>query len=391
VRYDFDHVVDRRGTECVKWDTLGERFGRADALPMWVADMDFATLPEVQQAIVDRARHPIYGYTVLPPDYAAVVGGWLERRHGWHPDPDALVHVNGVVRGLAIAVAAFTAPGDSILVLAPTYHPFEAVTSQQGRTLIESPLVWSGGEYTIDFDGIRAILNQTKVAAAIVCSPHNPTGRVWRRDELVTLGTLLLEHGVLVLADEVHSDLIYPEFHHIPFASVSHDFAMRSVTFVAASKTFGLAGLNTSVAVIPSPELRERFSGLQSAVGSGLVNTFGMAAMLAAFRHGDEWVDQLMAYLAVTRDYVLGRFAREIPGIRAVPPQGTYLLWLDCRGLGLADDQLHRFMVEDAGVALSEGSGFGPTGSGFERMNLAMPRELIAKGMDQLADAVRRR
>lgn len=390
MRYDFDQVVDRRGTQCVKWDTLGDRFKRADAIPMWVADMDFPVPPEIQEALSERALHPIYGYTVTPPDYAEVVGGWLNRRHGWRPDPQALVHVNGVVRGLAIAVACFTSPGDSILVLAPTYHPFEAVTSHQRRQLIESPLVWNGTEYVIDFDGIRAILAETKVAAAIVCSPHNPTGRVWRRDELTTLGNLLMEHGVLVLADEVHSDLIYPEYHHIPFASVCEEFAERSLTFVAASKTFGLAGLNTSVAVIPSATLRETFSQFQSAVGSGLVNTFGILAMLAAFRHGDAWVDQLMVYLAGTRDYVLERFRRDIPAIRPVPPQGTYLLWLDCHGLEMTEGDLHRFIVDDAGVALTEGSDFGPTGRGFERMNLAMPRVLVQQAMDQVVEAVGR-
>jgi len=389
--YDFDHLLDRHGTQAVKWDMLTDRFNNPEAIPLWVADMDFPTFPAIQTAIMERARHPIYGYTLKPPDYAEVVGGWLARRHGWHPDPEALVHVNGVVRGLATSIACFTAPGDTVLVLSPTYHPFRSITEQQGRQLLEYPLTWTGSEYVIDFAGLEHTLATQKVRAAIVCSPHNPVGRVWRRDELERLGQLLLEHDVLMLSDEVHSDLIYPEYHHIPLASINPDFAQHSITFVAASKTFGLAGLQTSVAIIPNPALREQFTAMQDALGSGLVNTFGIIATMTAFREGDEWLNQLLRYLTGTRDLMLKFFAENIPAIRPIPPQGTYLVWLDCRSLGLSDEELQRFMIEEAGIAFTPGTDFGESGQGFERMNLAIPRPMVQKALDQLRAALARR
>ena len=383
----FDELVERRGTQSVKWDDLANRFGRADVIPMWVSDMDFPTYPGIPEALAERARHPLYGYTTKPPDYATVIGGWLQRRHGWQPDPDALVHVNGVVRGLATAVASLTEPGDTVLVLSPTYHPFRDITEHQGRHLLEVPLVWDGTRYVMDFDAVAAALETQRVAAAILCSPHNPVGRVWTRDELLRLGQVLLDHHVLVLSDEVHCDLIYPEYRHIPFASLSPAFASHSVTFVAASKTFGLAGLQTSVAIIPSATLREPFVAMQDALGSGLVNTFGIAATMAAFRGGDRWVDALMAYLAETRDLMLQYCAAHIPAIRPVPPEGTYLAWLDCRALALTDDELSRWFVDQAGVALTGGSDFGEAGCGFQRMNLAMPRPVVEQALAQIAAA----
>ncbi len=385
--HDFNELVERRGTQSVKWDDLENRFGRADAIPMWVSDMDFPTYPGIQEALLARARHPLYGYTVKPPDYAAIIGGWLQRRHGWQPDPDALVHVNGVVRGLATAVASLTEPGDTVLVLSPTYHPFRNVTENQGRHILEVPLGWDGTRHVIDFEAVRRALAAQRVAAAIVCSPHNPVGRVWTRDELLRLGHLLLDHEVLVLSDEVHSDLIYPQYRHIPFASLSPDFANHSITFVAASKTFGLAGLQTSVAIIPSVSVREPFVAMQDASGSGLVNTFGITAMMAAFRGGDAWVDALMAYIGETRNQMLQYFAAHIPAIRPVPPEGTYLVWLDCRALGLPDEELTRWFVDRAGVALTSGSDFGEEGRGFQRMNLAMPRAMVERALRQIAAA----
>ena len=384
---DFDQLVERRGTDSVKWDELAQKFGRADVIPMWVSDMDFPTYPAIQRALAERAQHPLYGYTLKPPDYAAAVLGWLKRRQGWEPDADALVHVNGVVRGLATAVACFTQPGDAVLVLSPTYHPFRAMTEHQGRRLVEVPLAWDGRRFVIDFDAVRQAVASSRVAAAILCSPHNPVGRVWERGELQQLGQLLLDHGVLVLSDEVHSDLIYPEYRHIPFASLSPEFAANSVTFMAASKTFGLAGLQTSVAIIPSPTWREPFAAMQDALGSGLVNTFGITATMAAFRDGDGWVDALMAYLATSRELMLEYFAEHIPAIRPVRPEGTYLAWLDCRGLSLADDALPRWFLDRAGVALTDGRDFGEQGRGFQRMNLAMPRPVLHEAFGKIAAA----
>ncbi len=387
--YNFDQLVERRGTNATKWDGLQDLFGRADALPMWVADMDFVAPEPIQQALLDRARHPVYGYTLKPPHYAEVIQGWLQRRHGWRPPEDALVHVNGVVQGLAVALAAYTRPDDGVLVFPPVYHPFFAITEGQGRRIVESPLAFDGQRYTIDFDGLTRLLAATKVKVAILCNPHNPVARVWTAEEMRRLADILLRHQILVLSDEIHSDLLYPGYRHIPFASLSDEAARRSITFVAPSKTFGLAGLQTSVGIIPDRDLRERYLATQRAFGTGLINTFGIAAMLAAYGQCEDWLDQLLQYLAGTRDMVLAYFAEHIPQIRPIRPEGTYMIWLDCRELGLDDDGLKRFMVDQAGLALSPGSDFGTGGQGFQRMNLAMPRALVQKGLDQLAEAVR--
>lgn len=389
--YDFDQIIDRHGTNSVKWDGLKDLFGRADALPMWVADMDFVAPPPVQEALAKRAAHPVYGYTVKPPEYHDIVRGWLDRRHGWRPDPESLVHVNGVVPGLAIALAAYTKPDDGVLVFPPVYHPFFSVTEGQGRRIVESPLRFDGERYTIDFEGLTRLLAATPVKVAILCNPHNPVGRVWTHDELTRVARILLDHRVLVLSDEIHSDLLYPEYRHIPFASLSVEAAAHSVTFIAPSKTFGLAGLQTSVAIIPDPGLRDRYVAAQHAYGSGLINAFGIVAMLAAYGQGEDWLEQLRHYLAGTRDFVLDYFPAEIPQIRPIRPEGTYMVWLDCRALELDDAALKRFMIEEAGLALTDGVEFRTGGHGFQRMNLAMPRALVKQGLEQLAAAVRTR
>jgi cystathionine beta-lyase len=385
----FDRIVDRRGTSATKWDALTHEFGNADALPMWVADMDFPAPLPVQEAIKRRAAHGFYGYTSEPDAYRPTVVGWLARRHGWNPPPEALVPINGVVPGLALAIAAFTAPGDRVLVFPPVYPPFYRVTEGQGRTVVESPLRFDGHRYEIDWDPLADLLQHTPVKAAIFCSPHNPVGRVWTMEEVERLGTLLINHGVFVLSDEIHGDLVYPGFRHIPFASVSDAFSRQSMTFVAPSKTFGLPGLQTAVAIIPDAARRAQYLRVQRVFGGGEFNPFGLEALLAAYREGDAWLDALIAYLATTREYTLKVFAEEIPAIRAIPPEGTYMIWLDCRALGLDDRALPGFFTHRANVALTDGKAFGTGGQGFQRMNLAMPRALVTEGLGRIREAVK--
>lgn len=388
MKYNFDELVDRRGTDAIKWDMLGSHFGNPDALPMWVADMDFLTAPAIQEALQTRARHGIFGYTGRPAGYEEVIRRWLYGRHGWQPEGEWLVHANGVVQGIAIAIAAYTDPGDEILVFPPVYHPFFGVTEGQRRRIVESPLVFDGTTYRMDLDNLRTVLAEHKPKLAILCNPHNPVGRVWTEEELRPAAELLLEAGVYVLSDEIHSDLVYPEYQHVPYPSLGPDFAASSATLYAPSKTFGIAGLRSSVVVIPDEARRAQYTAVQGAFGAGHMSAFGMAALMAGYGHGAEWLDQLLAYIGGTRDMVMKTFSEEIPRIRAIRPEGTYMIWLDCRGLELDDQGLAHFMYQEAAVALNDGAGFGTGGSGFMRMNMAMPRSLVAEGLDRIKNAV---
>jgi cystathionine beta-lyase len=388
VTYNFDEFVDRRGTNAVKWDMLGPHFGNPDAIPMWVADMDFLTAPAIREALLKRAQHGVFGYTTRPERYEEVVLGWLQARHGWHPAGDSLVHANGVVQGLAIAIAAYTDPGDKILVFPPVYHPFFSVTEGQRREIVESPLRYDGERYTMDLDNLREVLKAHRPKLAILCNPHNPVGRVWTAEELRPVAEMLLEAGVYVLSDEIHSDLIYPGYHHVPYPSLGPDFATHSATLYAPSKTFGIAGLRASVVVIPDEKRRQQYIAVQSAFGAGHMTAFGMAAMMAGYGESADWLDQLLLYIEGTRDLVIETFRNQIPEIHAVRPEGTYMIWLDCRRLGLGDEALAKFIYQDAGIALNAGTDFGTGGSGFMRMNMAMPRALVSEGLNRLQKAV---
>jgi cystathionine beta-lyase len=385
--YDFDRVIERRGTDAVKWDGLQARFGVDDAIPMWVADMDFASPPCVVEALVERARHPIYGYTLRSDAYYEAVTGWLRRRHGWEVRREWLGHSPGVVSGLGLLVAALTEPGDRVIIQPPVYYPFTRVIQTWGRQVVHNPLRFDGQRYTMDFDDLERCAREG-AKMLILCSPHNPVGRVWTREELTRLGEICLAHGVLVVSDEIHSDLVYPGYRHTPFASLSPAFAENSVTCLAPSKTFNLAGLNTSVLVIPNERLRAAFQASPVTSVTTGTNVFGATALIAAYTHGDAWLDALLAYLQESLAYLRDYFASHIPAIRVIEPEGTYLVWLDCRGLGLADDELDRFMLREAGIATDEGHIFGPGGSGFQRLNIACPRSVLVRALQQLRDAV---
>ena len=387
---DFDAVVSRVGTFATKWDRMRTDFGTTDAIPMWVADMDFPAAPAIRAAVADRAAHPFYGYTTEPPDYRGVVAGWLARRSGWRPEADWIVHSNGVLPGIAFSLQAFTNPGDTVLAFEPSYPPFRRMTVGQGREFLTVPLVPDDatGSLRIDLDQVARVLASRPVKVCIMCSPHNPTGRVWTREELAALDELLARHDVLVLSDEIHSDLIYPGHHHTPYPSVSESAAARSVTFVAPSKTFGTAGLQTAVVIIPNDEMRARFRDMEAAFGDTEMNPFGLASLIAAWTSCDSWVDDVMRYLEETRDFVLEELRRRIPAIRPIKPEGTYLLWLDCSKLGLGDPEMSEFFARVAGVALTPGAPFGVTGTGHMRMNLALPRPLVRQALDQIERAV---
>lgn len=380
-------MIERRGTGASKWDGLPSRFGVEDAIPMWVADMDFASPPAVVEALTKRAQHGLYGYTLKPGEYDAAIAAWLQRRHGWQTDPAWFSFSPGVVSGLSLVTHTFTDPGDRIIIQPPVYYPFARVINGLGRQVVENPLRYADGRYTMDFEDL-----ERKVAGGarmiILCSPHNPVGRVWTEDELRRLGEICIRGGVLVASDEIHSDLIFRGYRHTPFATLGTDFAAHSVTLIAPSKTFNLAGLRSSVVIAPNPDLHARYEATMASLALGGSNLFGALALTVAYRDGEEWLEQLLDYLQGNRDLLMQRLAERIPAIRTVPPEGTYLAWLDCKELGLEDKALDEFFLKKARIAPDEGHIFGQGGSGFQRLNLALPRSLLRTALDQLEAAV---
>jgi cystathionine beta-lyase len=389
MNYNFDQVLDRRNTGSEKWDFTEEVFGRADVLPMWVADMDFASPPEVVAAIQRRAAHPTYGYTGVSMSYYQSIIGWMERRHGWIIEPDWIVTTPGVVCGLAMAVLAFTEKRDGVIVQSPVYPPFFRVVEQNKRQILNNQLIRAGDRYEIDWDDLKVKL-ASGAKVLLLCSPANPVGRVWSQEELLRLSSMCMEHGVLIISDEIHSDIVYSWARHTPLGSLNEDISNSCVTFVAPSKTFNIPGLSTSVAIIPNPKLRERFKQVLSMTGLGGANLFGLTALEAAYTYGGPWLDALMPYIEGNLKYMEEYADCRLPGIQVVPTEGTYVIWLDCRGLGLEPDYLRRFMSGHARVGLNDGVSFGPGGEGYQRINIATPRSILSQGLSRIGDAVDR-
>lgn len=401
-QFDFDRIIDRTGTSSVKWNMMhqGEtgdvgptdRFTSGSATPMWVADMDFAVPPCVTDALRDRVEHGVFGYSHLPRTYRKHVAAWYRQRHDWEIDPSWICLTHGVVQALGLLVRTYTEPGDEVVILSPVYYPFYSSVSENQATVRRLPLSLQAetGHYHIDFDALEASLTAHPARMLLLCNPHNPVGRVWTRAELTRLGEICLAHDVLVIADEIHGDLTLPPHRYTPFASISEAFAQHSITCTAASKTFNLAGLHTSNLLIPNPELRARFDATLEACGIFGANLFGAIATDAAYQAGGPWLDSLLTYLEGNRQLVADR-CDQIDGIHAIPTEGTYLAWLDCRGLGLEPPALRRFMQDEAGIALDSGSLFGPDGAGFERLNFACPRPLLEAALDRLAAACAKR
>lgn len=386
--HDFDTLIAREHTDSVKWDARQAVFGRADLLPMWVADMDFPAPPAVTRALLERAAHPIYGYTVHPDALPAALADWLERRHGWRIQPDWVLWSPGVVPALYAAVRAFAAPGEGVIVQPPVYHPFFSAVTDNARRLVLNPLRREGDRYVMDLEQLERQAADARLL--LLCSPHNPVGRVWRREELTALLKLCRRHDLVVLADEIHHDLVHPGHRHTPLATLTDDPG-AIVTTVAPSKTFNIPGLGLSALIVPDPGQRAALARVFGELHVGAGNPFSIAAFIAAYQAGEPWLDDLLAYLAGNRDYALDFIARRLPGIRAVAPEGTYLLWLDCRGLNMDDAALRDFCIQQARVGMSPGIGFGSGGEGHMRLNLGAPRAILAEALDRLAEALDRR
>ncbi len=385
--WNFDELVVREGTDCVKYDLRKKVFGKKDVIPMWVADMDFKTPGFIIKAMRERLEHGIFGYSFRPEEYYNSIVRWLERRHSWKIQKEWISFSPGIVPALNFCTLAFTDPGDSIIVQPPVYFPFFSAVEAHNRKLVYNRLKFNSGRWEMDFNSLKdSITGKTRMI--IISNPHNPVGRAWTRDELTKLAEICLENNILILSDEIHSDLILPGFRHIPFAALSDDIASHTITFIAPSKTFNLAGLHTSSVIISDPELRKSFNRVVEDLHVGGGNIFGTVASTAAYMHGEEWLDDMLEYVDANVCFVMDYFTRMIPEIVPVRPEATYMIWLDCRKLGMNGKELQEFFVSKSGVGMNEGSVFGPGGEGFMRMNLATTRQTVVKAVEQINNAV---
>lgn len=386
---DFDREIPREQTNSVKFDARRAVFGSEDVIPLWVADMDFAAPAAVTEALLERARHPVYGYSLFPDSLYDALIDWFRRRHDWTIDREWILMAPGVVPSLHAAALAFAAPGEGIIVQPPVYPPFFTAATKTGRRLIENPLVMRDGEYRMDLAHLEQCARDG-AKMLLLCSPHNPVGRVWREDELQALLAITRRHRLLVLSDDIHGDLVYPGHRHRMLATLAGaDDAV--ITAVAPSKTFNIPGLGLSALVVPDAAHRAALKRVFESVHLEQANPFSIAAFEAAYRHGGPWLDDLLAYLQGNLDFTRDFLARHLPEIRLVEPGGTYLLWLDCRGLGLADDAaLRAFFVQQARLGLNPGITFGTGGSGHLRLNLGTRRAVLQQALAQLHAAVGR-
>lgn len=387
MQYNFDTVIDRKDTDSVKYDILKPLFGHEDLLPMWVADMDFPVPDFVKDAVIERAKHEVYGYTVRPKRYYETIAGWLERRHGWSVDPGKIDFSPGVVPALVLSVLGYTSPGDRILVQSPVYFPFFSAIENHGRIVVNNQLTDNEGVYSIDFDDLEEKF-RSGIKLMMFCHPHNPVGRAWTREELQRLADLAVRYDVLVLSDEIHSDLLLFGHKHIPLASLGKDIAARTITCIAPSKTFNLAGLHTSAVVIEDPVLKKKYEKVLEDIHVGGGNIFGFVALEAAYTYGDAWLDQLLEYLEGNFRLVTDFLEAQLPGIRVSPLEATYLAWINFGVLGLDDKELMNLMVREAKLALVDGPRFGAGGEQYLRMNIAAPRVVIEQALEQMQAAI---
>ncbi len=387
-KYDFDSILDRRQTCSLKWEFCEQVLGVPEVIPMWVADMDFPAPPEVVEAVIKRARHGAYGYPFIPRSFWSAIIDWMKVRHSWEVKREWLSRCQGVVPALNICVQTYTAPGDKIIVQSPVYYPFFSAVENNGRRVVRNPLRFENGRWSMDFDDLRKKIDR-RTRMLILCSPHNPVGRVWRREELEPLTEICRQHDLLIVSDEIHAEHVYRGHRHIPTASLSPEIAARTITLTAPSKAFNIAGLTTSVVIIPNQRLMTMYRTQLENLGLTVNNIFGLVALEAAYSHGAAWLEELVAYLEDNMDYARRYFEEHIPQIKFLKPEGTYLALLDCRELGLSQKELNEFFLKKARVYFDEGPVFGPELEGFERMNLACPRKILAEALRRIENAVR--
>jgi len=385
--YSFDTILERKGTHSMKWDFAPSVTGAANLLPMWVADMDFACAPPIVEAVQERAAHGIYGYTGISDEYRNAVVYWMKERHSWQIQPEWIVVITGIVPALNMLMQAFAQPGDHVVVQPPVYYPFFNAIRNNGQHPLLNTLKEENGRYVMDFDDLEAKLKDSKTSIMILCSPHNPVGRVWTAEEIQRTAELCLENDVLLISDEIHHDLVFTPHRHYATAAISDAVSANTITCTAPSKTFNLAGLQSSNIIISDQKLRRRFQQALDRNGVFAINPFADAATIAAYEKGAPWLDELLIYLSKNLDLVESTLKRDLSWVNMIRPEGTYLAWLDFRTSGMSLDLLQRFTEEKAGVLMNQGYIFGETGAGFQRLNVACPRSLLAEGLDRIVSA----
>jgi len=387
MQYNFDEIIERTGTNSLKYDGKKRYFGTDDVLPMWVADMDFRSPDFIINALKNRLSHEILGYNIKPEGFYTSVINWLKRRFDWEVNEEWISFTPGVVSALNFGVLSLTEPKQKVIVQTPVYAPFFKVVKNHDRQLIINELKLQNGRYVMDLETLQSQIDKD-TKAIILCSPANPAGRVWHRDELIALGEICIKNKLLIISDEIHSDLILKGHKHIPLASISKELADITVTCIAPSKTFNIAGLASSVIITSNPELKQRFDTLPNSLDLNNGNLFGIEALQAAYNYGDEWLEQMLIYLNGNIDFLENQIKLDLPKIKVIRPEGTYLVWLDCREMGMDPKELRNFFIHKAKVGLNSGTDFGPGGEGFMRMNVGCPRDIIAEGLKRIEGAM---
>ncbi|WP_457918094.1 MalY/PatB family protein [Candidatus Lokiarchaeum ossiferum] len=389
--WNFDQIIDRMQTNSIKWDPIFLKFQfgekNQDILPLWVADMDFESPSVVKKAMIERAQHQIYGYTFTGLSYFEALKSWYNRRHDWEIERDWVCTTPGIVPAINFIIQRFSKPGDKIVIQTPVYYPFSEAILNNGRQLVENSLLLEEGQYRMNFEDLESKLKDSRVKIVILCNPHNPVGRVWTKEELTRFGNICIENGVLILSDEIHCDLIMPKFKHVCFASISEKFAMNSITCNAGSKTFNLAGLKQSNVIIPNKRMLAEFRNHLNNLGLMGGTLFGAVSLEAAYNGAEAWLDDLILYLAENFKFLKQYLEKNLPGVSAIELQGTYLVWVDFRNLRLDAKELKRIMEEEAKIGLDDGAMFGDVGAGFQRVNIACPKSILKKALDNIIHA----
>nr|WP_027871759.1 MalY/PatB family protein [[Eubacterium] cellulosolvens] len=387
-RYDFDVIHDRRNTDCIKWDFGMEQKGRDDLLPLWVADMDFRLPEEVLAEVTERVRHGIFGYTNIGEDYRNIVRDWFRRRHGFTMEGTDIVVTPGVVYAIGVAIRAFTEPGDAVLVQQPVYYPFMQMIKKNGRKVVNNQLLYRDGRFEIDFADFEKKIIENNVKLFLLCSPHNPVGRVWAREELMRLAEICQRHDVYVFSDEIHADFVYPGYRHTSFFTLGETYRKKLILGTSPSKTFNMAGLQLSNIIIPDPDTRLAFRKENSVTGYSLPNVIGMTAAMAAYRNGEPWLEELLEYLQGNLSYLRDFLRDNLPQIKLIEPEGTYLVWLDFSKVADNHKELETLLMDRAKLWLDPGIIFGRETNLFERINIACPRSILEEAMRRLYEAI---
>lgn len=387
--YNFDSCTDRRHSDAIKYAELSQFFGDTDLLPMWIADMDFDVCPEICEALTRRIDHHIYGYASIPPEFYPTISQWLQRRHNFKVDPEEMTFVPGVVRGIGYAINRLTRPGEKILIQPPVYHPFRHVIEGNNRVVVTNPLRPVADGYEMDLEGLAEVIEREKPVMMILCNPHNPVGIQWSRETLERVAEICARHGVIVISDEIHGDLMLGGISHVPFLEVSDDARKIGIMLGAPSKSFNIPGMVSSWMIIKDPELRRRMFDWLTVNEFNVPTFFATTATIAAYTHGEKWLDEALAYIEKNIDYVAEHIGPMTCGkLKIVKPSASFLVWVDCRDLGMTHEQLKQFIVNKARLALNDGAMFGVEGEGYMRMNLGAPRSIVEKALKQLGDAV---